>query len=110
MCKLSPLIYNLSFLMTFLLFGLTGCATTPETRTVTEYKIKPIAVSEALLLPCSTTPPPSVDDYLYLDVTDREDLLTNYTISLIKDVELCNNRLRLIKSIQDKQLQLYQSQ
>jgi hypothetical protein len=95
-------------LLAILVLALTvGCTPAPKVQIVTQVELKPIDIPDALLIPCTVTTPPVPAEYLALDYEGKEEMLTNYTISLIKDMGLCNGRLSNIRSVRDQQLQIY---
>lgn len=82
-----------------------GCATQPSV----VVKTKPIliAIPDPLLMPCYITQPPPVTEYVNSDWSTKENLLTNYSISLIKNLSDCNIQLKNALVFQEKQQKLY---
>lgn len=84
-----------------------GCACKPTVETVTKTVFKPIAIADVMLLPCPVTTPPSKDQYMESSFTEREELLTKYTVLLLEDLNKCNTQINNIKSTQAQQLKVY---
>jgi hypothetical protein len=61
-----------------------------------------------LLKPCPINTPPSQQDYMAEDLPGRENLLSNYVISLLNNLKVCNNQIESISKFQIQQEQLYQ--
>ena len=92
------------FLTIGLVFGLlTGCGSTKIDHVSTKTEVKVIKTPSYLLKNCSVTEPISKQDYLALGNKEKEKVLTEYSISLLKDLSKCNNQIRLISEFQDKE-------
>lgn len=90
-----PIKLTLTFLVSFLLVG---CSTTKYNEIkVQETKLVYQSIPEELLSPCQATTPISKHDYMLFKPHEREEYLTNYTISLYGDIRKCNVKLAKIK-------------
>lgn len=96
---------SLYIFFTLLLLCLTGCATTQPAKVVTKTNVELIATPADLLLICQVTEPPNRDNYLLLSAREKEEVLTNYSGKLLKDLSLCNIQISSIKRFQELQLQ-----
>jgi len=97
------------FLLAPFVLLFSGCATAPKTPlTVTEVKTVVISTPAPLLKPCPIKAPPSEQDYMAQDMRGRENLLSNYVISLLGDLKVCNNQIESISKFQIEQQKLYQ--
>jgi hypothetical protein len=87
------------------IFVLTGCASSPNYNTleVKEKEVIKIKIQEELLVPCIPEKPLSKENYLKLQLHERELYLTNYSKSLLLTIKDCNIKLQKIKEFQDKQ-------
>lgn len=82
---------------------LSGCGTTkPKTVEITNIKMVPIPIPDVLLEPCKPNKPITVDEYLKLNVLERETYLTNYSIDLMVNLSDCNKKLKSIKELRDE--------
>lgn len=91
---------TLTFLVPFLLIG---CSTTKYNEIkVQDTKIVYQSIPEELLSPCQATTPISKHDYMLFKPHEREEYLTNYTISLYGDIKKCNVKLSKIKELNNR--------
>lgn len=88
---------------------LSGCASMGLEAPTIVTKTQTIVVStpSPLLLKCPIKEPPAESDYLAVDMSGRENLLTNYTIDLLKDLKNCNDQIETISVFQTQQIKLY---
>ena len=92
--------FNKLFLLFFLL-TLTGCATKTVVKEVPVYTTKTVYVSipEILYKENKLPPPPSRQAFINATGEDREDLLTKYSLSLMKEIKACNSDKRSIGAL-----------
>ena len=91
-----------------LIAALAGCAATPaKPQIITQVKTVVVATPAPLLKSCPISQPPNQTDYMAQDMSGRENLLTNYIVSLLADLKICNQQIQSISDFQQKQLQLY---
>lgn len=90
-------IFNKLLLISFLL-TLTGCATKTVVKEVPVYSTKTVYVSipEILYKENKIPPPPNREVFINSTGEDREDLLTKYSLSLMKEIKACNADKRSI--------------
>jgi hypothetical protein len=80
---------------------LSGCSLfCPKPEIIVKEKTTYITVPASMLLKCKTTKPPELISYLEFSEQDKENTLTDYSISLIKDINKCNIQLEEIKAFQ----------
>ena len=91
------------FTLVIFSFVLTACTSNPAIQTVTVYKDKMVDIPESMLRKCPTTQPPEKKAYIESDPSKREQLMTNYSIELIKNIKDCNDQLTGIAELQAKQ-------
>ena len=82
----------------FMLLGLTGCNLSvkkpePEVR----YYEVPYNVPGVLTDRCKVTRPISREAYMSYSLIEREGYLTEYTITLLNDIKLCDLKLQKVK-------------
>lgn len=84
---------------------LTACGTTPVERIVVKTDTKVIKTPDYLLTSCFTTAPPTKESYLVLsNWQKKEAALVDYSNSLLKDLNICNNQILNIKDFQNKEI------
>jgi hypothetical protein len=69
-----------------------GCAST-KTNTVTVVRNVFVQVPSELTQPCSATAPISETEYENLSPYDKEYWLSNYSLSLLKDLAVCSDKV-----------------
>lgn len=79
-----------------------ACSTPPVY--ITKDRAVPITIPDNLLTKCFVTKPPAVKTYIAGTVNEKEDMLTVYSVSLIKDLKNCNDQISSIKEYQDRQV------
>ena len=96
-------------LMAFVVIGLFGCGTTrdvvrePVTTVTTQVAVIPDQMFET----CKATQPPEKAAYIEASEAKRAQMLTIYSMMLLKNVKDCDNRLQAIKALQLKYLEIY---
>lgn len=84
--------------MSMATFTLLGCGhTTPVTITKVEY-VK-VYVDTSLTRAVSVEPAPEPQSYMALSLPEREQVLTYYSIGLMKNIAQCNAQLYKIKQV-----------
>jgi hypothetical protein len=97
------------FLLAPFVLLFSGCASAPQAPlTVTVVKTVVVATPAPLLRPCPISSPPSEQAYMAEDLPGRENLLSNYVISLLSNLKVCNHQIESISKFQTQQQQLYQ--
>lgn len=86
---------------------LAGCAAAPIPVPVIQTNTVVIQTPQSLLQPCNISAPPTRTEYMAADMQGRENYLTNYINSLLKDFGICNKQIAKIASFQSEQTQLY---
>lgn len=89
--------------MPFVIIVLAGCATVPEPVVVTKTQYVTIELPPTLLEKCNVTKPPSVDAYLAGKPIEKEALMADYAILLLKDLQNCNSQLNKLAEAYLKQ-------
>lgn len=92
----------------FILLLLTGCASQPKVEYVSKIERVPIDLPDNLLRPCPVSQPPSRDIYTTLEYEEKENILTNYAINLLKDLKNCNEQIMRLKTIRDQTIEIRQ--
>lgn len=87
--------------LTLLTIILTGCASGPKYNKLEVAKTDVIYVTipEELLTPCKPEKPLDVKSYLELKIWEREQHLTEYSVSLLKTIKECNLKINKIKEL-----------
>ena len=98
---------TLFVLLTVLVVMMTGCGTNNIKPPIIEPKTYVVSFPEALLTACVATQPPKQSVYIGSDSLGREKLLTDYTIALLKDLKNCSDQIAELRSLQEKQKQIY---
>jgi len=89
------------FIVLTVLF-LSGCLSNPvKVVTVTEYKA--VTIPDSLLQKCDVSTPPNSAKYVASNAVGKESLLTDYSINLLNDLQVCNKKFENIRLYQDKQ-------
>ena len=57
-----------------------------------------------LIADCVIVPPPLVEEYMAMNQTQREAVLTDVIIGQMGEIEVCNGRLRTIRELKAGQL------
>lgn len=96
---------NILFLTVISIFvmSISGCATV--TKDVPVYKTNTIYISppDTLLKSCDVPLPPDKTNYLTLNYTQKEDVLSNYISLLLTSIGNCNEQLKNIQLYVDNQ-------
>lgn len=79
---------------------LVGCSSTKQPDMIIKNHAVLITVPDVLLVKCEPTKPPQLNNYLDSSYKDKEDMLTNYSINLLSDINKCNNQLSSISEYQ----------
>jgi hypothetical protein len=97
---------NVSFLV--VVSSLAACAAAPQKpMTITNVKTVVVQTPAPLLRDCPVSAPPDQKTYMALDMSGRENSLTNYILDLLKDLKNCNTQIDQIRTFQDQQVQIY---
>lgn len=90
-----------SFLTFFLLLPLflTGCGTTPQKEIVTQTKVVRVTIPDTLLTNCIPNKPISKEEYLQLNIWEREQYLVSYNIYLLSVIKECNIKIDKIREL-----------
>lgn len=81
--------------------GLVGCATkAPEPNVIIKTEYKHVLVPDAFLNDCFISKPPAKDVYIASGEKAKEGMLTDYSMSLLKDLKNCNAQLSKARSFQ----------
>lgn len=102
-------VISLAFLFLLCLLALTGCGvlTKVETKVVEVPKyIHPVVPSD---LKVKVVPPKPVQtsEYLKMSYHEKELYLTNYTLEVMTSLNTCNNQVKAIHSVLEKQKELH---
>jgi len=89
------------------LFMISCSVTKPEPVVIVNTKYKLVEIPDRLLTKCSVSVPPPKDLYINSDYIEKEELLTNYILRLLTDLDTCNIKLLSIKNLQTKQKNIY---
>lgn len=89
----------LSLLITVIV--LTGCATSPkyDKLEVSKVDVVYVTIPEELLTPCKPEKPLDRESYLKLKIWEREQVLIEYSVSLLKTIKECNININKIKDL-----------
>lgn len=79
---------------------LAGCAIEPQRVVVTKKEVTVIKSPELLLMPCAVTSPPDRQEYVKRSPSKQKNMLTNYSINLLGDLDKCNKQIQDIKDFQ----------
>jgi hypothetical protein len=82
---------------------LAGCTCNPVV--VTKYVV--VAPDDGMLVDCQEEAPPDKVAYMAGDEKEREKLLFDMALQQIKNVKLCNTRLKSVRDWKAKQIELY---
>jgi uncharacterized protein YcfL len=85
--------------------ALTGCSST-TTKVVVETKYVAVGVPTQLFEPIKVTAPPKREVYLAGKCEVQRSLLTEYTIHLLTDLKIYEDRLQKIEATQADQLKI----
>lgn len=92
----------LKFLVLLLSIFLSGCASSPEIKTIYVDKILSVNISQAYLIKDEVPKPPSMDVYNSNNYNDKEILLIDYILELYKYIKTQHNKQDAIQQqIQD---------
>lgn len=82
---------------------LSGCsAFKAKPLEVNDVKIQYITIPEYLLIPCTPDRPITKEEYLKLEIFERETYLSNYSIGLLKVIKNCNIQLDEIRILNNR--------
>lgn len=102
---------NIRYFKTLTLLAMTawvaGCATQKDY--VSQTRVTVVQTPGVLLQPCAVTPPVSRLEYMKKTLEQREGVLADLTMSLYKDLKVCNDQIAEIKGFQQRQLILMQT-
>ncbi len=85
-------------LFTLLLFS-AACSTISQKEIVTQTKVEKLTLNDALFTPCVPDKPMDQESYLALSLPEREQYLTQYTLSLYQVIKICNDQLNAIHTL-----------
>ena len=88
---------------------LSGCASQEVIKTVTQTQYKAVTVPAEFTNKCYETPPPKHKDYSTLTYQEKENVLISYALSLHKDLDVCNDQIAKIKTLQAEQAKQYEA-
>ena len=80
---------------------LTACSSMKIYDDTVNSKIKAISIPPEFLSDCEIPEPPSLEDYRKQNFINKEVLLTNYSMELIKSNSECNKRIEAIRKLND---------
>lgn len=83
---------------------LAGCGTTIQERVVIKTEIRTVKIPDTLLTPCEVTVPPQRETYINSNTKEKEKLLTDFSIDLLKDLRLCNAQIKKIRDLHKEQV------
>lgn len=89
---------------------LTGCqlfTKEPEVKYITKTEYVTIDLNKTLRQSCKTSAPIEVEKYMEFNLEEREAYLTDYSISLIGDVAICNQLRAKVIEVIDSTNELY---
>lgn len=86
-------------LFLILLLLLSACSTVAQKEIVTQTKVEKLTLNEALFTPCIPDKPIDQESYLALSLSEREQYLTQYTLSLYQVIKICNDQLNAIHTL-----------
>ena len=86
-------------LFLILLLLLSACSTIPQKEVVTQTKVEKLTLNDALFTPCVPDKPMDQQSYLALSLPEREQYLTQYTLSLYQVIKICNDQLDAIHKL-----------
>lgn len=80
---------------------LTACASTDAIKVVERDRLIPVELDTRLFSRCEIPSPPDRVHYMSVDISDRETILTRYSIVLMESLKLCNLQIETIKKAHD---------
>lgn len=92
--------------------ALAGCTTTTsldEPDVVYKTRLVPITVPNHLIEPIPVPTPPARNEYIYADAEDKEGMLTDYSIALLKALNDANLSLKSVREFMARQTDLFKS-
>lgn len=93
--------------LAIMMLGVSGCSTIlPKPVIVTKQELVPLSIPEYMTRPCDVPAPPNKDKYLAASFSDRETMLTDYTVDILSKLSECNAKLEGIRQYTDKQEQI----
>lgn len=95
-------LFTMGLMLLGVLVALTGCDQINNIVIRKEYV--PMTFPEKMLRKCPTTVPPSATVYAEQSIDKKEDVLTDYIVQVLKDIDNCNDQLSEIHQLQAKQL------
>lgn len=99
----------MKYFILFICALLSACGTTVQERIVVKTQTEIVKIPDSLLVKCEVTPPPQREVFVATTGKDRERLLTDYSIDLIKDLRLCNVQIDKIRTVQKEQIKTIES-
>ncbi len=90
--------------MIFIILLLASCSSNTKPPAIVKplYVYKAVTYPEHLLAPCSIPKPMSKDTYLSSTYMQKENLLTNYILSLLTSLDSCNKQITTLRDLQTK--------
>lgn len=94
------------FVVMMFISALTGCG---NQQPLVQYNNAFVAMPDNLLVNCTITPPPSESDLNTGTIDDTEQALFDLNLKQIKNLKVCNERLKAARDWQAKQKTLFNS-
>jgi len=98
-----------SLFMTLLLILLSGCGENPTKPDIIKTNTVVVSIPNELITTCIVTQPPKIENYVLSNYLTKEDILVKYSINLLNDLTLCNNKIYAIQEWNTKQLSIYEN-
>lgn len=73
---------------------ISGCGTVSRERVVIKTEIKTVTIPATLLTACTVSAPPAKQDYVKLSYPEKEKALSDYILTLLTDLRLCNVKIK----------------
>ena len=89
---------------------ITGCSTTPKERMVYKLETLYIELPDILVEDCNIPTPPDKTKYINSTDVNKENMLTEYTIELLRSIGECNNKIRTIRELNEQFKKLSRNQ
>jgi len=99
--------YVLMAVIAFMFSGCFRCQPVIETKVVYKDKVILVAPPKEVLNDISIPRPPDRELFIQSSSIDRLNMLTNYSIDLMKRLNSSNNRFRSLREWVDKQKKIY---
>jgi len=101
--------YILMLMITLLFSGCFWCQPVVETKVVYKDKVILVAPPKEVLSDVSIPKPPDKELFIQSGSIDRLNMLTKYSISLMKRLNSSNNKFRSLREWVDKQKKIYKA-